>query len=71
MTDAQSAPKRFDVALEAPDGVSDVGPGVYLEEAPSEGDQITLEDGTRAVVKYMSKGKLGQPVIWARRLSPD
>jgi hypothetical protein len=70
MSDVQKTPKRFDVVLEGPDGVSGVGPSAVLDKEPDEGDEIALEDGTRAIVKYMSTGKEGQPVIWARRLPP-
>jgi hypothetical protein len=67
-SDVHSEPRRFDVALEGGDGLSSVGPVAWLEAEPSEDDEIALEDGTRAVVKYMATGKQGQPVNWARRL---
>ena len=37
---------------------------------PTEGDEITLEDGSAATVNYMSSVKTGQPVIYATSLRP-
>ena len=71
MNDVPKVPKRFDVALEEANGISGIGPSAVLDEEPGEDQEITLEDGTRAIVKYMSTGKEGQPVIWARRLPPE
>ena len=68
MNDAPRTPRRFDVALEGLDGISGIGPSAFLYHEPTEDEEITLEDGTRAIVTYMSTGQEDQPVIRARRL---
>jgi hypothetical protein len=68
MDDARKTPERFDVALESERAISDIGPSAFLDHGPAEDEELMLEDGTRAIVKYLATGKEGQTVIWARRL---
>ena len=61
--------KRYRVRLEHEHGIAESGPGAYLEEEPSEGDEITLEDGTPALVRYLLTVEVdGSTVIAAKRL---
>jgi hypothetical protein len=60
--------KRFTVYLEGAGGISSLAPSAWLDHEPDEDEEIELEDGTRAVVKYTSEGEEGQTVIAARRL---
>jgi hypothetical protein len=61
---------RYAVALENEHGVVAVGPDAYLDEEPAEGTEITLEEGTRAIVKWVFTDPEGQRAIAAKRLPP-
>ena len=61
----ESERKRYRVRLENEHGTA--APDAYLEEEPSEGDEITLEDGTPALVRYLLTIQ-GSTVIAAKRL---
>ena len=63
--------KRFRVRLANERGISSVGPDAVLDEEPAEGDEIVLEDGTPAFVRYVLTAEDGETVIAAQRLPRD